>query len=441
MAGLNAGTPASTIFAGNLAYELSEQQLIDYFSQVGPVKNIRIVTDRETGKPRGFGFIEFYDIPTAESAIRNLNGSELMGRAMRIVFAEGGPPGSGDFRPRREDDRYGDDRGRRLPPRARMVGADLAYHAAQGMSTLLGESTQPGAPADAITATLARKTRSELWEYMSQMKTLVQQNAAQARQILVQNPQLMKALFQMEIILGLVANPLGDIAPKGAAPLDMLPQRGQPQYTGQIGGALPGPAQQQPVMTMEQPSTSVQPALPQHQLLQQPPQAVQLLPQQPSGSMQLPVSVPGVANGLPMPSYQPAGAPIPAPVMQVQPGLPASGYVPGPSPPHAHSFAPQSQSMPTDPRMVNNPIDPRSRTGQAAAPPQAGFMVSTSHNQPQQLTIQPVQQGQEGQPLTPEMQQALLQQVMSLTQQQIELLPPQQKAQVLALQQQLRGQA
>ena len=117
---------------GNLAYDLSDQDVIDYFGKVGPVKTVRqvfttgiypvfscvmfllrfilahsnpsplpcrcrIVTERETGKPRGFGFIEFFDIPTAESAIRNLSGSELNGRTIRIVFAEGGP---GDFRPR-----------------------------------------------------------------------------------------------------------------------------------------------------------------------------------------------------------------------------------------------------------------------------------------------------------------------------------------------------
>ena len=57
----------------------------------------RIVTERDSGKPRGFGFVEFYDIPTAESCIRNLSGSDLNGRTIRIVFAEGGP---GDFRPR-----------------------------------------------------------------------------------------------------------------------------------------------------------------------------------------------------------------------------------------------------------------------------------------------------------------------------------------------------
>jgi hypothetical protein len=42
-----------------------------------------IMTDRETGKPRGFGFVEFYDIPTAESAIRNLSGKDFKGRNIR----------------------------------------------------------------------------------------------------------------------------------------------------------------------------------------------------------------------------------------------------------------------------------------------------------------------------------------------------------------------
>ena len=45
----------------------------------------RLVNDRETGKPRGFGFIEFFDIPTAESAIRNLSGKDFKGRMLRWV--------------------------------------------------------------------------------------------------------------------------------------------------------------------------------------------------------------------------------------------------------------------------------------------------------------------------------------------------------------------
>jgi cleavage stimulation factor subunit 2 len=51
----------------------------------------RIATERETGKPRGFCFVDFFDIATAESAVRNLNGSELGSRPIRVIFSDSGP--------------------------------------------------------------------------------------------------------------------------------------------------------------------------------------------------------------------------------------------------------------------------------------------------------------------------------------------------------------
>ena len=48
----------------------------------------RLVTDRDTGKPKGYGFCEFYDLPTSQSAQRNLNGHEVGGRALRVDFAD-----------------------------------------------------------------------------------------------------------------------------------------------------------------------------------------------------------------------------------------------------------------------------------------------------------------------------------------------------------------
>lgn len=205
----------------------------------------RIVTERESGKPRGFGFVEFYDIPTAESCIRNLNGADLNGRTIRIVFAEGGP---GDFRPRDDFQRPDVDmRARRAASRTKLVGGDLAYHSSQGMNILLGQDPTPNAPADQLTKMLARKARSELYEYLAQMQSLLHQNPQQARRMLVDNPQLARALFHMEIILGMVSNPMGDIAPKGVAPPGLLPI---PQRQGFDGGldqpppnyGAPGPA-------------------------------------------------------------------------------------------------------------------------------------------------------------------------------------------------------
>jgi len=124
-------------------------------------------------------------------------------------------------------------RARRAASRTKLVGGDLAYHSSQGMSVLLGQDPTPNAPADQLTKMLARKTRSELYEYLAQMQSLLHQNPQQARRMLVDNPQLARALFHMEIILGMVSNPMGDIAPKGVAPPGVLPI---PQRQGFDGG-------------------------------------------------------------------------------------------------------------------------------------------------------------------------------------------------------------
>lgn len=65
----------------------------------------RLVTDRDTGKPKGYGFCEFYDLPTSQSAQRNLNGHEVGGRALRVDFADDSTKpmprsSAGDARPR-----------------------------------------------------------------------------------------------------------------------------------------------------------------------------------------------------------------------------------------------------------------------------------------------------------------------------------------------------
>jgi RNA recognition motif-containing protein len=59
----------------------------------------RVVTDRETGRPKGFGFCEYFDIPTAASAQRNLNGHEINGRKIHVDFAEDKERGGSMSRP------------------------------------------------------------------------------------------------------------------------------------------------------------------------------------------------------------------------------------------------------------------------------------------------------------------------------------------------------
>ncbi|OQR95313.1 hypothetical protein ACHHYP_00110 [Achlya hypogyna] len=79
-----------SVFVGNIPYDVTEEMLREIFSEAGPVVNFRLVTDRETGKPKGYGFCEYNDGATALSAMRNLNGHEINGRNLRVDFADGG---------------------------------------------------------------------------------------------------------------------------------------------------------------------------------------------------------------------------------------------------------------------------------------------------------------------------------------------------------------
>jgi cold-inducible RNA-binding protein len=88
------------IYVGNLPFSASESEVRDLFAQHGTVESVSLITDRETGKPRGFGFVEM-SRADASRAIQNLNGKELGGRALRVNEAQertGGGGRGGDRR-------------------------------------------------------------------------------------------------------------------------------------------------------------------------------------------------------------------------------------------------------------------------------------------------------------------------------------------------------
>jgi RNA recognition motif-containing protein len=72
------------IYVGNLSYGMSEDELRDAFGAYGEVSSVKILMDRETGRSRGFGFVEMPNKSEAEAAIAQLNGKDLGGRALRI---------------------------------------------------------------------------------------------------------------------------------------------------------------------------------------------------------------------------------------------------------------------------------------------------------------------------------------------------------------------
>lgn len=75
------------IYVGNLPWSTTEDDLRELFSAIGPLESVAVISDRETGRSRGFGFVEMDDAD-AERAIKELNGHEIEGRELRVDEAQ-----------------------------------------------------------------------------------------------------------------------------------------------------------------------------------------------------------------------------------------------------------------------------------------------------------------------------------------------------------------
>jgi RNA recognition motif-containing protein len=85
----------TNIFVGNLSFQTTSEELNSAFAQYGSVERVNIVTDRDSGQPRGFAFVEMSERKDAETAISALNGAELNGRAMNVNEARPKTEGGG----------------------------------------------------------------------------------------------------------------------------------------------------------------------------------------------------------------------------------------------------------------------------------------------------------------------------------------------------------
>ncbi|PRQ24527.1 putative nucleotide-binding alpha-beta plait domain-containing protein [Rosa chinensis] len=214
------------VFVGNIPYDATEEQLIEICQEVGPVVSFRLVIDRETGKPKGYGFCEYKDEETALSARRNLQGYEINGRQLRVDFAEND---KGTDR-NREQGRGGPGVTANVDPPKQVggaavhgdslhnqpIGLHIAITAAAVMAGALGgpqavlQSNQNGLQNqsalanDPLTLHLAKMSRSQLTQIISEVKGMAIQNKELAHKLFVARPQLPKALFQAQIMLGMV---------------------------------------------------------------------------------------------------------------------------------------------------------------------------------------------------------------------------------------------
>jgi cleavage stimulation factor subunit 2 len=312
------------IFVGNLAFNTSEEQLHQAFSEVGRVIKVRMVTDNETGKPRGFAFIEFEEPEAALSAIRNMNEYELNGRRLRVNFSNSS----------------------HLEDLADKLGMDLSQQTQRQSSSQNNNQAGPGttAVADALKAL----SKAEMYDIVAKFKEIADRDPDEARRLLSGHPQLPEAMLFIMSKLDMVQTPV--TTDGGAAGMTAAP-----------GGVVPPPM-------MAPPSRAADPRA----------------------------------------RVDPRAAAAAAPV------------------------DPRAAAARADPRTR---VDPRAARAAAAAPPPPPMMARPPPQQQYGAPPPPPPMA----PNTSALDPALVQQVMSLTPQQIAQLPPDKQQSILALRQQITG--
>ena len=164
-----AATEKHDVFVGNLTFNTTEEQLYDIFSFVGPVKNVRILQDKETMRPKGFAFIEYNDVNVALAAIRRLDGTQLNGRSLRVSYSNNS----------------------NLREVAKSIGQDVI----ESEPTLRQE-----------TQVILNLQLYEAWDILDYIKKIADEdNGQKIRALLETYPQLIPAIIQIQKRLGMVS--------------------------------------------------------------------------------------------------------------------------------------------------------------------------------------------------------------------------------------------
>jgi len=397
------------IFVGNLAFSTTEEHLHQAFSEIGRIIKVRMVTDLETHKPRGFAFIEFEDPQAALSAIRNMNDYELNGRRIRVNFSNSS----------------------HLETLAGKLGMDMTQHSqakksssgvivgAGGVGSNISTDLNNNISADsaninssnetgtqAVANALKSMSKGEMYDVIKNLKEIADNDPDEARKLISGHSLLPEAILFLMGKLDMIKTPVGtDISATTALTPSVVPQ---PHPL--VGGLVPPPDAPPPL--------GVAPARTDPRGASKPATATATPAAAASVSSALGASRPADPRAKsvdPRAALQQAQQQVQPQNQQQKPSLPP------PMPPHHIGGQVPPPSLAPPPRPPFGMAVPPLNTTTATA-------TATTSQQPQ-----PPPGGMGVAGLDP----SLVQEVMSLTPQQIAQLPPDKQQGILALRQQI----
>ncbi|KAK9505654.1 hypothetical protein O3M35_009655 [Rhynocoris fuscipes] len=436
-----------SVFVGNIPYEATEEKLKDIFNEVGPVLSFKLVYDRETGKPKGYGFCEYKDQETALSAMRNLNGYEIGGRSLRVDNA--------------------------CTEKSRLEMQSLL--AGPPVDNTYGEAVDSDKAPEAISKAVASLPPEQMFELMKQMKLCIQNNPAEGKAMLLQNPQLAYALLQAQVVMRIVDPQVAITMLHKSNP--QVPPLSLPENNSASPQAVPPPT----TTTVVPPRQPVPPTIPGPLMAALPPQVRNAQTMQEEWP-QAPIPPPPVPTQTAAPPIVVTTAPaVVAPPNVVRPQQALAPHFPGQdldlrsldprsasrAPPAAASIPVQDQDLrippmvpppvqpPTIPQMTPFPQDHAVRDPRYQRDPRSASSATSLARTGMSPSLAPTQPPRPVAPPTAptaatagnlnslpsgasdQEKAALIMQVLQLSDEQIAMLPPEQRKSILVLKEQI----
>ena len=197
------GNRSCSVFVGNIPYDVHEEQLREVFSAVGQVVSFRLMYDKNTRQPKGYGFCEYKDPETAYAAMRNLNNVECGGRPLRVDWAD---------HELRNTEGVMKTPGRAQTLDPAMKQTKLKSGILQDFLDRITDESAQELSEDAkllcdVSAVINGIGSAHLLNILGHMQRLVYESPETARQVLTANPQLALAINHIAFLLGFVAEP------------------------------------------------------------------------------------------------------------------------------------------------------------------------------------------------------------------------------------------
>lgn len=212
-AGGQNNAPSRVVYLGSIPYDQTEEQILDLCSNVGPVTNLKMMFDPQTGKSKGYAFVEFRDLESSASAVRNLNGYQFGSRLLKCGYAS-----SSDITVSDASQQMGGRQSSDEPVQLRFPELPAGIDVNINMTT----------PAMMISSELAKKTPAEQLQLLRVFQEWSRQNPEDAVELLRECPQLSFVVAEL-----LLTN--------GISKVDALTQLAAQKSDADAGNAGPGP--------------------------------------------------------------------------------------------------------------------------------------------------------------------------------------------------------